>query len=122
MRISEVAERTGLSISTIRFYEKSGLCPHIRRGSDGKRVFSAMDADWLLLLASLRATGMPLSEMRAFATLYASGDETIPERKAALLAHRQSLEARQLELDRCRALLDRKLQRYDEILRDKKCG
>lgn len=118
MKISEVAELTGLSVSTIRFYEKSGLCPFVQRGADGKRRFSKTDADWLALLASLRATGMPMSEMRTFADLYASGDATIPERKAALLAHRQSLKARQAELDRCRAILDRKLQRYDEIMKD----
>lgn len=118
MKISEVAERTGLSVSTIRFYEKSGLCPFIQRGPDGKRVFSGTDAAWLALLASLRATGMPMAEMRAFADLYSSGDDTIPERKAALLAHRKSLEVRQAELDQCRAILNRKLKRYDEIMRD----
>lgn len=118
MKISEVAERTGLSISTIRFYEKSGLCPHIGRGPDGKRVFSGTDTDWLILLASLRATGMPMSEMHAFANLYASGDKTIPERKSALMAHRKSLADRQAELDRCRTILDRKLQRYDEMMKD----
>ena len=122
MKISEVAERTGLSISTIRFYEKSSLCPIIERGADGKRVFSKTDADWLELLASLRATGMPMEEMRAFAELYASGDDTIPERRAALLAPRQSLADRRAELDQCRAILKRKLQRYDEIMKDQTCG
>ncbi len=116
MKISEVAELTGLSVPTIRFYERSGLCPAIKRGSDGKRRFSSTDTDWLLLLASLRATGMPLSDVRAFAALYASGDETVLQRKAALLKHRQSLEDRQAELVRCRAILDRKLKRYDDIL------
>lgn len=119
MKISEIAERTGLSISTIRFYEKSGLCPFIARGADGKRVFSKKDADWLELLASLRATGMSTTAMRAFAALYASGDTTVPERKAALLAHKQSLQDRQAELDLCRKILDRKLQRYDEIMKDR---
>ena len=118
MKISEVAELTGLSVSTIRFYEKSGLCPLIQRGVDGKRRFSKTDADWLELLASLRATGMPMSAMRTFADLYASGDATVPRRRAALLAHRHSLEARQAELERCRTILDRKLQKYDEILKD----
>ncbi len=118
MKISEVAERTGLSISTIRFYEKSGLCPFIERDAGGKRNFSITDMDWLVLLASLRATGMPMSEMRTFAELYASGDETIPERKIALLAHKRSLEDRQAELDQCRVILHRKLQKYDEILEE----
>ncbi len=120
MKISEVSERTGLSISTIRFYEKSGLCPFIKRGTDGKRTFSKSDADWLELLASLRATGMPMAKMRAFANLYACGDDTIQERKAALLVHGQSLEDRQAELDRCHTILNRKLQRYDDMMKDQK--
>ncbi|MEP1765051.1 MAG: MerR family transcriptional regulator [Sulfitobacter sp.] len=118
MKISEVAERTGLSISTIRYYEKSGLCPDIGRGADGKRVFSGPDTDWLVLLASLRATGMPMSEMHAFANLYAAGDKTIPERKFALTVHKKRLADRQAELDRCRTTLDQKLQRYDEIMKE----
>lgn len=118
MKISEVAERTTLSIPTIRYYERSGLCPRITRGPDGNRRFTPADLDWLLLLSSLRATGMPLSDMRAFASLYASGDSTVPQRKAALAAHRQSLAQRQAELDRCRAILDRKLATYDAILED----
>ena len=115
MKISEVAGRTGLSVSTIRFYERSGLCPTIARGEDGRRRFSTMDADWLELLASLRATGMALSDMRRFADLYAAGDITIPKRRAVLQAHRRTLELRQAELDHCRAILNRRLQRYDEI-------
>lgn len=119
MKISEVAEQAGLSVSTIRYYENAGLCPAIERGPDGKRRFTAIDADWFLLLASLRETGMPMSEMRAFAALYASGDETVPQRKSALLAHRKSLDQKQAELDRCRVILDRKLLKYDEILEER---
>lgn len=122
MKISEVSERSGLSISTIRYYEASGLCPVIARGADGRRVFSKTDADWLELLASLRATGMPLAAMRAFAALYAMGDATVSERKAALLAHRRSLEDREAELARCRRLLDWKLKKYSEIEERQTCA
>ncbi len=118
MKISEVAQCSGLSISTIRFYEKSGLCPLFQRGADGQRRFSQRDAEWLILLASLRSTGMPLAEMRAFAALYASGDHKVPERKAALLAHRQRLTERQAALDQCRVILDQKLEYYDQIMKD----
>ena len=116
MKIAEVAERTGLTNSTIRYYEKSGLCPPISRGKDGKRRFSGTDLEWLTLLSSLRETGMPQSDMRAFAVLYAQGDETIPERQAALLKHRDSLAIRQAQLDRCQTLLNRKLKKYQEIM------
>lgn len=118
MNISEIAQRTGLNVSTIRYYEKSGLCPTIGRGRDGRRWFSANDVEWFLLLASLRETGMALSDMRAFAALYASGDATVPQRREALLAHQRSLLDRQAELDKCRAILDRKLQKYSDILEE----
>ncbi len=116
MRIAEVAERSGLTVSAIRYYEKSGLCPPISRGPDGKRQFNATDLDWLTLLSSLRETGMTLSDMRAFAALYRGGDETIPERKSALLKHRDSLAIRQVQLDRCHDILNRKLKKYQEII------
>ncbi|MEM8836685.1 MAG: MerR family DNA-binding protein, partial [Pseudomonadota bacterium] len=67
----------------------------------------------------LRETGMPNAEMKAFAALYRQGEKTIPERKNALLKHRDRLFESQAALDRCRAILDRKLARYDEIIEDR---
>lgn len=118
MRISEAAARSGLSVDTIRYYERTGLCPGIARGRDGKRDFSGENIAWLTLLASLRETGMPLKEMAAFAALYRQGDATVSARKIMLLAHRHRLEARRAALDRCAELLAFKLERYAEILGD----
>ena len=115
MRISEAATQCGLSIDTIRFYERSGLLPPIDRGPDGRRRFSAVDVDWLTLLASLRDTGMPMKTMRHFAGLYRQGDDTIPQRKKVLLEHARHLDRQRGALDRCAAILAHKLQRYDEI-------
>lgn len=115
MRISEAADQSGLSVDTIRFYERSGLLPPIERGPDRQRRFSALDVEWLILLASLRDTGMPMKTMRHFAGLYRKGDETIPERKDLLLEHGEHLERRRAALDRCADILAYKLKRYDEI-------
>ncbi|MCE8509622.1 MerR family transcriptional regulator [Ruegeria pomeroyi] len=115
MKIAEAADRSGLSIDTIRFYERSGLLPPIARGADGMRRFSPETADWLRLLASLRETGMELRAMRRFAELYRQGDATIPERRRMLQEHAANLELRRAALDRCAALLAHKLQRYSEI-------
>ena len=115
MRISEAAARSGLSIDTIRFYEKSGLLPQVERGADGYRRFSMETVDWLMLLASLRETGMPMKKMQHFADLYRQANETIPERKRILLDHSQDLVRRRVALDRCAEILAFKLKRYDEI-------
>ncbi len=116
MKIAEVAERTGMNITTIRYYEKTKLSPPIARGADGNRSFSATDLDWFCLLSSLRETGMPNSEMQKFAAFYAKGNKTIPDRKAMLLMHGQRLIDKQAELDRCAEILERKLAKYDESM------
>ncbi len=115
MQISEAAARSGLSIDTIRYYERSGLSPAIARGSDGRRRFSPENIAWLGLLASLRSTGMSMQDMKRFANLYQQGDASIPQRRQMLLDHQAQLQARRAELDRCNELLAHKLQRYSEI-------
>lgn len=115
MRIAEAARQSGLSIDTIRFYEKSSLLPEVRRGSDGQRRFSTKTVEWLTLLCSLRETGMPMKTMRRFAELYRAGDGAMPERKAVLLAHAESLKKRRAALDRCEELLVRKIALYDSL-------
>lgn len=115
MRISEAASTSGLSIDTIRYYEKLGLLPQIGRGSDGRRDFSGENIEWLVLLSSLRETGMPMEQMRHFAQLYQQGNETLSERRAVLLDHAAQLEKRRAALGRCAELLAHKLERYDEL-------
>lgn len=118
MKISDAAAQSGLGIDTIRFYEKSGLLPAIARGQDGNRRFTSEDVEWLVLLSSLRETGMPMKKMRLFSQLYQRGNETIPERREALLEHSEHLRHLKAGLDRCAKLLAFKLARYDEITGD----
>jgi len=116
MKIAEVAAQSGLSIDTIRYYEREGLCPPIPRGADGQRRFSPQVLDWLVLLAALRETGMPLRRMKHFAELYAHGDATVPERKQVLTDHARHLDAQAARIAECKALLAHKLSLYDTIL------
>ena len=114
MRIAEAASRSGLSIDTIRYYEKTDMLPEIARGPDGQRRFSSENVEWLSLLSSLRDTGMPVKTMRRFAALYRAGDHTIAERREILLAHAGQLKERRAALERCEALLAYKLSIYEE--------
>ncbi|MEM7428974.1 MAG: MerR family transcriptional regulator [Pseudomonadota bacterium] len=118
MRISEAAARSGLSIDTIRYYERTGLAPPAGRGADGQRRFSSENVEWLTLLASLRETRMPMKQMRRFAWLYQQGHASVAERKRMLLEHADHLERQRAALDRCAELLRYKLAKYDEIMGD----
>ena len=114
MRIAEASSYSGLSVDTIRYYERSGLLPNISRGQDGQRRFSTENVDWLVLLGSLRETGMSMKTMSCFATFYRAGDSTIPERKRILVEHSASLQRRRQELNRCDELLAHKISIYEQ--------
>ncbi|MEM7209147.1 MAG: MerR family transcriptional regulator [Pseudomonadota bacterium] len=117
MRIAQAAEKSGLSVDTIRYYEKSGIVPGVARGADGKRHFSPENIDWLTLLYWLRQTGMPLKTMRDFAQLYRGGNSTVAARKTILLEHAALLQKRRSDLDRCAEQLQHKIQIYEELLK-----
>jgi MerR family transcriptional regulator, aldehyde-responsive regulator len=113
VRIAEASTCCGLSIETIRYYEKSGILPNISRGPDGHRKFSTENVDWLVLLGSLRETGMAMKTMSVFAAHYRAGDHTIPDRKKILLEHSANLLRRRAALNRCEELLAYKISIYE---------
>jgi DNA-binding transcriptional MerR regulator len=82
LSIGQVAERTGLSAHTVRFYERAGQFAEPVQRIAGRRVFSEEHVEWLALCSILRASGMPLAAIRAYAQLVRQGDGTEPERLA----------------------------------------
>jgi DNA-binding transcriptional MerR regulator len=97
--IDEAAGRMGLSKHTLRYYEREGLLPSIAKTSNGHRSYTEDDLGWVRFLQLLRATGMPIREMKAFVSITWAGDHTIPERVTVLTRYRQALVAR-MESDR----------------------
>jgi DNA-binding transcriptional MerR regulator len=88
----QAAALSGFSIDTVRYYERIGLLPEVRRDSAGRRAFSDIDLKWLGLLRCLRDTGMPIAEMLRFVRLMGSGAGTTDERIALLEAHQVRVE------------------------------
>lgn len=86
--ISEAAEKTGLPPSTIRYYDKEGLLPNIKR-KNGIRVFEDMDLRLMGLLTCLKNTGMPIKRIRDYVELTSKGDDTLQERYEIIKAQRQ---------------------------------
>lgn len=97
--IDEAAGRMGLSKHTLRYYEREGLLPSIAKTSNGHRSYTEDDLGWVRFLQLLRATGMPIREMKAFVSITWAGDHTIPERVKVLTRYRRALVAR-MESDR----------------------
>ena len=120
MRISEFAKETGFSEDTLRYYERIGLLGRVLRDGAGHRVYRAEDLRWAEFLARLKATGMPIAGMLAYAKARAAGDATVPARHAQLVAHRAEVAARIAELSSCLSALDTKIATYEAMMSDAK--
>ncbi len=114
MTIQEAAAASGLSVDTIRFYEKAGMTPPVPRDARGWRTFPPSLVEWLTNLARLRATGMPMAEMQRFARLVHAtpSPDVIAERLALLREHNACLARRRAELEAAQDYLDHKIAVY----------
>ncbi|MFI5720356.1 MerR family transcriptional regulator [Nocardia sp. NPDC051750] len=115
--IGEVAERTGLSVHALRFYEREGLLVGpVERTSGGRRRYTVADVDWLLICVKLRESGMPLADLGRFAELVRHGPGNEAERLRLLDAHQQRVEAQIRALEDCRSIIAWKVGVYAEHL------
>lgn len=113
MTIKEVTEITGLAASTLRYYEKEGLLPHVKRDGGGKRIYDEEDLSWVQFVTALRATGMPVVQIQKYVYLYKEGDDTIAERKSMMLEHKKDIERSMKELYFNLDKINYKLALYD---------
>ena len=80
--IKKVSEMTGLSIPTIRYYDKEGLLPDLQRKESGYRIFSDRDLEAIDLIGCFKESGLTIREIRHFMSLVRQGDVTLDERLA----------------------------------------
>ncbi|WP_345429710.1 MerR family transcriptional regulator [Actinoallomurus vinaceus] len=119
LTIGQVAERTGLSVHALRFYEREGLfISPVRRGPGGRRVYTEDDVDWLTVCVILRASGMPLPAIRRYTELVREGDGNEKERLALMRRHQERVTAQIADLTRCLDLVNHKVGVYEDILAD----
>lgn len=117
LSIGQVAERFGLSVHALRFYEREGiLAEPIRRDPGGRRVYSEDDLEWLEMCLMLRATGMPLQAIRSYTELVKQGDGNEQQRVALLRQHEQVVSDQIAQLNQCLDMIRYKLGCYGEIL------
>jgi MerR family transcriptional regulator, aldehyde-responsive regulator len=116
MNIAQAATQSGLTIDTIRFYEKSSMLPKLARDKRGWRSFDAASLEWLVTLERLRATGMPLKDIKRFAVLAnsvnAKSKSAARERLQILEEHQARLKQRRAALDACEDYLKFKINIY----------
>ncbi len=119
LTIQEVAQATGLSAHTLRYYERIGLIHPIDREQNTHRRYTSDDVGWIDFLTKLRATGMSIKDMQKYAELQRRGDETLPERVEMLKALRDKVEAHMDELNEHLKLIYYKIEIYSKMAVEK---
>jgi DNA-binding transcriptional MerR regulator len=119
LTIAEVAERTGLTAHTLRYYERDGLMlAAVDRAVSGHRRYSDRDLTWIEMITRLRSTGMPIRDVRRYADMVRAGDGNEAERLALLEDHRAAVRAQLRVMERNLDAIERKIELYRERIAD----
>jgi DNA-binding transcriptional MerR regulator len=120
--IREVSELTGLTPDTLRWYEREGLIPLVKRTSDGRRQYGPAAVRFVRLVQALRRTGMPIAEIRRFITLGPGTPEHAERRLGILQEQEARLHQRRAELDDDLRVMRAKMADFrDLIARGRNC-
>ncbi len=117
LTISAAAELSGLSVDTLRYYEKEGLTLHRpQRSSSGQRRYTEQNVKWFGTLVMLRKTGMPIRELKRFVELHRQEDSE-PQRLAILQTHRLHVLKQLHEVQTHLEAINNKIDHYQNTIK-----
>ena len=111
LTIAEMAERTGVSVHTLRYYEREGLIGPIERSAGGRRQYDEDDLTWIGIVTCLRDAGLGIADLRRFTDLL-RGEGARQDRVSFLRARRAELVERARQTQAAIAVLDGKIAHY----------
>ncbi|WP_051809227.1 MerR family transcriptional regulator [Streptomyces sp. NRRL S-378] len=115
LSIGEVAQRSGLSVHALRFYEREGLFANpVRRLSNGRRIYHEEDVEWLAVCTKLRSSGMSVAMIRQYIELVRQGPGNELDRLELLRRHEAFVEAQIRELREALGVMRHKVRIYED--------
>ncbi len=116
MKIAEVSEQFGMSVDTLRYYERVGLIPPVNRNESGIRDYNELDLRRVDFIKCMRSAGLPVEVLIEYVALVQQGDKTIEARKEILKEQRNLVAARLAEMQKTLDLLDHKIEVYEKAV------
>ncbi|MEK4825742.1 MerR family transcriptional regulator [Niallia sp. FSL W8-0951] len=114
--ISEAAKKLNLTIYALRYYDKEGLMPLVTRDANGNRLFKESDIEALKVIQCLKATGMPIKEIKDFIAWCSEGDSTLQQRYEMFLERKAAVEAQIEELKQTMEVVNHKCNYYRKAI------
>lgn len=119
LTIKEVSEIMKISPYTLRFYDKKGLFPFVKRNERNIRIFTENDLEWVYVVQCLRDTGLPLLRIRQYIDMCVAGDQTIPDRLDLLKKQQCVVKMQQIELQERLDMVNYKILSYENQIEHK---
>lgn len=117
MTIKEVCEKYNVTADTLRYYERVGVIPEVRRTTGGIRDYSEEDIKWVETAICFRSARMPIDLLIEYVRLYRKGDDTLKARLALLIEAKKRILDERKKYDDALAKLDYKISKYDEAVK-----
>ena len=115
--IGQVSKKTGLTTHTLRYYEKEGLLPFVKKSGSGLRVFTDVDLGWLSMIECLKESGMPLKGIKQYIDWYQEGDSTLGKRLDMFKKQKENLETEMQKLQKHLARINYKIKLYEKAVK-----
>jgi DNA-binding transcriptional MerR regulator len=114
--ISDIAKLMGVSTYTLRYYDKEGLFPNVKR-VNGIRIFEDEDFEWLRVLNCLRNINMPIKKMKEYVELCQQGDASLKDRLKMIEEQEESINAQIKTLEYYKQEIYFKKKYYEEAIK-----
>ena len=116
--IKDASKKLNISVYTLRYYDKEGLTPFVKKDENGVRRYTEEDLEWIKMLINLRDIDMPISNIKEYITLYLKGDETIEERRELMCKYREYIKKKIKDTISNLEMATEKLRQYDYAVSD----
>ncbi|TEB14661.1 HTH-type transcriptional regulator AdhR [Pelotomaculum sp. FP] len=116
MNIAEVSKQLDISPDTLRYYERIGLIPPVKRNKSGIRDYGETDLKWIEFIKCMRSAGLMVEVLIEYVELFRQGEETIAARKNILIEQRNQLAAKMEDLKKTIDKLDYKIEVYENAI------
>ena len=114
--IGEVSKLTGLSVPTLRYYDKEGLIPNINRNENGLRDFTEQDLGTIHIVTCIKGAGASIREIKEYMDLCQLGDSTLELRKQFFIDKKSDIEEQMRELNEILKTVEMKIKSYEDAI------
>lgn len=114
--IRQVAEKIGVTVPTLRYYDKEGLLPFVDKKPNGTRVIKDEDFEGLAVIACMKHSRVPIKDIKKYMDLCQEGDSTLNERLEIFLERKEATQKQIEELNKVMETINHKIWYYETAI------